>query len=159
MVRMAAVHTPRLMGAMAFLSFLLARTTNTPTMVARMPMAGMAMGKMTVLAAAGAPVDGAEGGHPEDDGGDDGDHVGLEQVGGHAGAVAHVVAHVVGDGGGVAGVVLGDAGLDLAHQVGAHVGGLGEDAAAHPHEQGQQRGAEAEADEHRGGGVLEDAAR
>ena len=51
MVRMAAVHTPRLMGAMAFLSFLPARTTNTPTMVARMPMAGMAMGKMTVLAA------------------------------------------------------------------------------------------------------------
>ena len=45
--------------------------------------------------------------------------VGLEQVGGHAGAVADVVAHVVGDGGGVAGVVLGDARLDLADQVGA----------------------------------------
>ena len=52
MVRMAAVHTPRLMGAMALRSFLPARTTNTPMMVARMPMAGMAMGKMTVLAAA-----------------------------------------------------------------------------------------------------------
>ena len=51
MVRTAAVHTPRLMGAMAFLSLLPARTTNTPMMVARMPMAGMAMGKMTVLAA------------------------------------------------------------------------------------------------------------
>ena len=47
MVRMAAVHTPRLIGAMAFLSFLPARTTKTPTMVARMPMAGMAIGKMT----------------------------------------------------------------------------------------------------------------
>src|SRR5665213_1394257 len=51
MVRMAAVHTPRLIGAMAFLSFLPARTTKTPTMVARMPMAGMAIGKITVLAA------------------------------------------------------------------------------------------------------------
>ena len=51
MVRMAAVHTPRLMGAMALRSFLPARTTKTPTMVARMPMAGMAMGKMIVLAA------------------------------------------------------------------------------------------------------------
>ena len=51
MVRMAAVHTPRLIGAMAFRSFFPARTTKTPTMVARMPMAGMAIGKMTVLAA------------------------------------------------------------------------------------------------------------
>ena len=47
-------------------------------------------------------------------------------------------------------------GLDLADQVGAHVGRLGEDAAADPHEQGEQRGAEAEADEDRGGRVLED---
>ena len=78
-------------------------------------------------------------------GGDDGHRVGLEQVGGHAGAVADVVAHVVGDHGGVAGVVLGDAGLDLAHQVGAHVGALGEDAAAEPGEDGDQRAAEAQA--------------
>ena len=77
-------------------------------------------------------------------GGDDGHRVGLEQVGGHAGAVAHVVAHVVGDHGGVAGVVLGDAGLDLAHQVGADVGALGEDAAAEPGEDRDQRAAEAQ---------------
>src|SRR5690606_40423839 len=52
----------------------------------------------------------------------DGGHgVGLEQVGAHAGAVADVVAAVVGDDGRVARVVLGDARLDLAHQVGAHV--------------------------------------
>ncbi len=108
------------------------------------------------LGRVGAPVDGAEGGDAEDDGGDDGDHVGLEEVGGHAGAVPDVVAHVVGDGGRVAGVVLRDAGLHLAHQVGTDVGRLGEDAAADPHEQGQQRRAEPEADEHRGGGVLED---
>src|SRR3712207_8432714 len=40
-----------------------------------------------------------------------------------------VVADVVGDRGGVAGVVLGDALLDLADEVGADVGRLGEDAA------------------------------
>ncbi|MNX91641.1 hypothetical protein D3C86_1237380 [compost metagenome] len=72
------------------------------------------------------------------------DRIGLEQVGGHAGAVADVVAHVVGDGGGVAGIVLGDAGLDLAHHVAAHVGALGEDAAAQSREDGDQRGAEAQ---------------
>ncbi len=87
----------------------------------------------------------AEAGHAQDHRGDDGDFVALEDVGGHAGAVAHVVAHVVGDRGRVAGIVLGDAGLDLAHQVGAHVGRLGVDAAADAHEQGQQRAAEAEA--------------
>ena len=92
-------------------------------------------------------ADRLEGGHAEDDRGDEGDLVGLEQVGGHAGAVADVVAHVVGDGGRVAGVVLGDAGLDLAHEVGADVGRLGEDAAADPEEQGEQRAAEAEADQ------------
>ena len=72
------------------------------------------------------------------------------------GHVAHVVAHVVGDGGGVAGVVLGDAGLHLAHQVSAHVGGLGVDAAAHTGEQGHKAGAHAvhNHDVAQGGGIL-----
>ena len=70
--------------------------------------------------------------------------VALEQVGAHAGDVADVVAHVVGDGGRVAGVVLGDAGLDLADEVGADVGGLGVDAAADAGEQRDRRGAEPE---------------
>jgi hypothetical protein len=63
-------------------------------------------------------------------GADDGADVRLEEVGAHAGHVADVVTDVVGDDGGVARVVLGDAGLDLADQVGADVGGLGVDAAA-----------------------------
>ena len=105
---------------------------------------------MTVLAVARRPIE-LKAVSPRMIGGDDGDLVGLEEVGRHAGAVADVVAHVVGDGGRIAGVVLGDAGLDLADQVGAHVGRLGEDAAADPHEQGQQRAAEAEADQDRGG--------
>ena len=76
--------------------------------------------------------------------GDDGADVGLEQVGTHAGHVADVVAHVVGDGGRVERVVLGDPGLDLAHEVGADVGGLGVDAAAHAGEERDGRGAQRE---------------
>ena len=76
-----------------------------------------------------------------------GDGVGLEQVGGHAGAVADVVADVVGDHGRVARVVLGDPGLDLADQVGADVGGLRVDAAAESREDRDQRAAEGEPDE------------
>ena len=120
-------------------------------------MAIMASGKIRPLAALVArDADGPERGDAEDDVGDEHDAEALEQVGGHAGAVADVVADVVGDGGGVAGVVLGDAGLDLADQVGADVGRLGEDAAADAEEQGEQRAAEAEADEDRRRGVLED---
>jgi hypothetical protein len=72
-------------------------------------------------------------------GGADGHDIGFEQVGGHAGAVADIVAHVVGDHGRVAGVVLGNSGLDLADEVGADVGGLGEDAAAETGEDGDER--------------------
>ena len=81
---------------------------------------------------------------------DHGHGVGLEQVGGHAGVVADVVAHVVGDHRRVAGIVLGDAGLDLADQVGADVGGLREDAAAEAGEHRDQRAAEREPDERLG---------
>ncbi len=67
-------------------------------------------------------------------GGDHRHRVGFEQVGSHAGAVADVVAHVVGNHRRVARVILGNAGFDLADQVRAHVGTLGEDAAAQPGE-------------------------
>ena len=73
--------------------------------------------------------------------------IGLEQVGRHAGAVADIVADVVGDDGRVARIILGNAGFDLADQVGADVGALGEDAAAETGEDGDQRGAEAEGDQ------------
>ena len=78
---------------------------------------------------------------------DGGDRVGLEEVGRHAGAVADVVAHVVRDHSRVARVVLRDARLDLADEVGADVGGLREDAAAQAGEDGDQRTAEAEPDQ------------
>ena len=80
----------------------------------------------------------------EHHGGDHGHHIGLEQIGRHAGAVADIVADIVGDGGGVARIVLGDAGLDLADEIAADIGALGEDAAAETGEDGDQRGAEAE---------------
>ena len=98
----------------------------------------------------------AEGEDAEQHHGDGRDRVGLEQVGGHAGAVADVVAHVVGDHRRVARIVLRDAGLDLADDVGADVGALGEDAAAEAGEDGDQRAAEAEADERVDGVLLVD---
>ena len=79
----------------------------------------------------------------QSEGGENGAHIALVQVSAHTGHVAHVVAHVVGDGGGVAGVILGDAGFDLSHEVGAHVGGLGVDTAAHTGEQRHEGGAHA----------------
>lgn len=103
----------------------------------------------------------AEGGLAEDERGHERHRVRLEEVGGHARAVTDVVAHVVGDGGGVARIVLGDALFHLAHEVGTHVGGLGEDAAPDPHEHGDQCGTEAEPLQHLGrvGGVDEHDAR
>ncbi len=72
---------------------------------------------------------------------------GLEQVGATAGAVADVVPDEVGDHARVAGVVLRDALLDLADEVGAHVGGLRVDPAAELGEEGDEGGTEAEADD------------
>ena len=81
-------------------------------------------------------------------------HVRLEDVGAHPGDVAHIVAHIVGDGGGVARVVLRDARLDLPHQVGADVGRLGEDPAAHAGEERNRGGTHREAGDD-GGEVRE----
>src|SRR5690606_34613790 len=72
------------------------------------------------------------------DRGDDGPRAGLEEVGAHAGDVTHVVTDVVGDHRRVARIVLGDARLDLAHQVGAHVGCLGVDPTTDTGEQGDR---------------------
>ncbi len=69
-------------------------------------------------------------------GGEDGSAVALVEVCAHACNVTHVVTDVIGDGGGVAGIVLGEIGLDLTHKVCAHVCGLGVDAAADTCEEG-----------------------
>jgi hypothetical protein len=90
-------------------------------------------------------------------GGHGGDGIGLEQVGGHTGTVTHVVAHVVGDGGGVSGVVFGNPGFDLAHQVGAHVGTLGEDTTAQTGKDGDQAATETkgnQCDDVMGGSIV-----
>jgi len=56
------------------------------------------------------------------DSGNDGTDVGLENVGAHAGHITDIVAYIVGDGGGIAGIVLRNALLDLAHQIGPDIG-------------------------------------
>ena len=85
--------------------------------------------------------------------GDRRDCVGLEEVGRHARAVADVVTDVVGDHGRVPRVVLGDAGLDLADEIGTDVGGLREDATAKPGEDGDQRATERQPEEVVDGGL------
>ena len=73
--------------------------------------------------------------------------VGLEQVRGHARAVADVVAHVVGDHRWVARIVLGDIRLHLADEVGTDVRALGENAAAKAREDRDEGAAEGEPDQ------------
>ena len=142
------MRKPRLIGAIADLSLSVARTANTPTIDASTPMARAPSGNSAPAAHSSGWFGkiACERGHAEDDRRDQRDLVRLEQVGGHTGAVADVVAHVVGDGRRVARVVFGDAGFDLADEVGADVGGLREDAAADAEEQREQRATEPEAD-------------
>ena len=78
---------------------------------------------------------------------DHGDSVGFEKIGGHAGAVTDVVTDVVGDDGRIAGVVFRDAGFDLADQVSADVGALGENAAAEAREDRDQRATKGQTDQ------------
>ena len=77
----------------------------------------------------------------------DGHGIGLEQIRGHPGAVADIVADIVRDGRRVAWIVLRNSGLDLADEIGADIGSLGEDAAAETRKDGNQRCSEAEGDE------------
>ena len=84
------------------------------------------------------------------DGRHDGSDVRLEDVGPHPGHVAHVVAHEIGERRGVSRIVLGNAGLHLADEIGAHVGRFGIDSAAHACKEGNRTGAHREpVDDHR----------
>ena len=80
--------------------------------------------------------------------------VGLKQVGAHSGHVANVIPHIVRNHSGVPGIVFRDTGLNLTHQVGPNVGGLGENSAANPGEKRYRTGAETESGHH--ANVLED---
>ena len=119
-------------------------TKKVPMIEVTMQAAQIASGYIIVGSSAGVFVEEDRGEHHRRD---DRHRIGLEQVGGHAGAIADVVADVVGDGRRVAGIVLGNAGLDLADEIGADVRALGEDAAAKTGEDRDQRGAEAERDQ------------
>ena len=80
-------------------------------------------------------------------GGNQGDCIGFKQVSGHTGAIAHVIAHVVGNHGGVARVILWNAGFNFTDQVGTHVSTFGEDAAAQTGEDGYEGRAKGKANE------------
>ena len=73
--------------------------------------------------------------------------IGFEQIGGHARAVADIVADVVGNDGGIARIVLGNAGFDFTDQIRTDIRALGENAAAQAREYGDQRAAEGETDQ------------
>mmetsp|Transcript_33142 Transcript_33142/g.55543 ORF Transcript_33142/g.55543 Transcript_33142/m.55543 type:complete len:789 (-) Transcript_33142:223-2589(-) len=87
-------------------------------------------------------------------GSDDGPDVRLKQVRAHARHVAHVVAHVVRNHRRVVRVVLVDARLQLAYQVGAHVRRLGVDAARHARKQRHRRRSEAKARQNLHGRIV-----
>jgi hypothetical protein len=78
--------------------------------------------------------------------GDPGDAVGLESIGRRPHRVTGIVTGAVGDDAGVTGVVLLDVEGDL-HEVRAHVGDLGEDAAGDTQAGSSQRLTDGEADE------------
>ena len=116
----------------------LVRTKKVPTIEQTIPAPAMTRGMMTgpTLASARNGVEAERQDHRADDRTDEG----LEKVGAHAGDVTDVVTDVVGDDSGVAGVILGEAGLDLADEVGADVRGLGVDAAADTREERDRGG-------------------
>ena len=88
-----------------------------------------------------------ESNNAQSDGGNQSTDIGLEQVSTHTGNVTNVVTNVVADNSGVAGVILGDAGLNLTNQVSADVSSLGIDTAANTGKQSDGRSTEAEAGE------------
>ena len=83
----------------------------------------------------------------EHHGGDDRHGIGFEKIGRHSGAIADIVADIVGDRGRIAGIVFRDPGFDLADEIGADIGALGENAAAEAGEYRDERRAETERDQ------------
>lgn len=84
---------------------------------------------------------------------DETDGVGFEDIGGHAGAIAHIIADVIGDGGRVAGVVLFQLGFDFTNEVGPDVGRFRIDSPAKPGKDANEGGAEGQAGETVDGGA------
>ena len=118
-------------------------TKNVPMIEAMMQTPPMASGNVIIRISMSPPAPRKED-RGQNHGRDGGHRIGLEQVGRHAGAVADIVADIVGDGRRIAWIVFRNAGFDLADQIAADVGALGENAAAKPREDRNQRGAEAE---------------
>src|SRR6185437_6546209 len=58
-------------------------------------------------------------------------YITAKEIGAHPGDIAYVVTDIICNGGGVARIILGDAGFNLAYEIGAYVGCLGIDATAY----------------------------
>jgi len=78
-----------------------------------------------------------------------GHRIGLEQIGGHAGAIADIVTDIVGDGGGVARIVFGNAASTLPTRSPRYVGALVKMPPPRRAKIGNQGSAEASATAHR----------
>ena len=85
----------------------------------------------------------AKRGKAQRNGGYDRHRIGFEQIGSHAGHIPYVVPHVIRNNCRIARVILGNAGLDLPHQIGAHIRRLGIDAPANARKQRNGRDAQA----------------
>ena len=72
---------------------------------------------------------------------------GFEEVGTAAGAVTDVITDQVGNNSGIAGIIFGNTGFNLTHQVSAHISSLGINTAAELSEEGYEAGAETEAED------------
>ena len=91
-----------------------------------------------------------EGSRTERGGSEDGTAVAFIEVCPHTCHIPHVVAHIVGYRRRITRVVLRDSRLDLSHEVGAHIGRLGIDTAAHTREKGLCGGTHTESQHRRG---------
>ena len=79
-------------------------------------------------------------------GGHDRDGVGFKQVSRHTSTITDVITHVVSNDGWIARVVFRNTGFDFTDQVSADVGALGENATTQTGKNGNERGAEGQAD-------------
>lgn len=78
-----------------------------------------------------------------------GSHIGIKQIRSHTGHVAYIVPHVVSNDSRVAGIILRNAELHLAGEIGSHIRRFGKDASAGLGKEGQRTGPKREAQQNR----------
>ncbi len=78
----------------------------------------------------------------QDNRGRNGTHEAFQQIGAKAGYVPHIVPHVICNCCRIAGIILGNSGFSLAHQIGTHISCLGVNAAANAEKHSDNRAAQ-----------------